>query len=125
VQDSTSSGIEKVPLLGDIPLLGLLFRYETRKQNKTNLMVFLRPVVLRDSLSYRGQTAERYRQMLGEQEKSQMPAHPVLPDYPAPQLPANPDLPDHATPPPANPVLPDQAKPKPPPPLSYRPEIVW
>jgi len=126
VQDSTSSGIEKVPLLGDIPLLGLLFRYETRKQSKTNLMVFLRPVVLRDSLSYRGQTAERYRQMLGEQEKSQMPPHPVLPEYPAPQLPANPDVPDHTTPtPPANPVLPDQSTPKPPPPQSYRPEPAW
>jgi general secretion pathway protein D len=126
VQDSTSYGIEKVPLFGDIPLIGLLFRYETRKQSKTNLMVFLRPVVLRDGLSYRGQTAERYRQMLGEQEKSQMPPHPVLPEYPAPQLPANPEVPDQTTPtPPANPVLPDQSTPKPPPPQSYRPVTVW
>jgi general secretion pathway protein D len=87
VQDSTSAGMEKVPLLGDIPLLGLLFRYETRKQTKTNLMVFLRPIVMRDSASYGGVTAERYKQLLGEQEKSQPPPHPVLPDYPAPQLP--------------------------------------
>jgi general secretion pathway protein D len=87
VQDSTRTGIEKVPLLGDIPLLGLLFRYETRKQSKTNLMVFLRPVVLRDSIAYGGLTAERYKQMLGEQEKSKPAPHPVLPDYPAPQMP--------------------------------------
>jgi general secretion pathway protein D len=87
VQDSTSSGIEKVPLLGDIPLLGRLFRYETRKQSKTNLMVFLRPVVLRDSASYRGRTAERYQEILGAQEKAKLPEHPVLPDYPSPQLP--------------------------------------
>jgi general secretion pathway protein D len=87
MQDSVSTGIEKVPLLGDIPLLGLLFRYETRKQSKTNLMVFLRPVVLRDSAAYEGVTAGRYKELLGEQQKSQMPPHPILPDYPAPQLP--------------------------------------
>lgn len=124
IQDSVSTGVEKVPLLGDIPLLGLLFRYETRKQSKTNLMVFLRPVVLRDGASYRGQTTERYRQMLGEQEKSQMAPHPVLPEYPAPQLPPDPDLPGLA-PPPANPALPGATTPKPPPPVSYRPETVW
>jgi len=87
VQDSVSSGIEKVPLLGDIPLLGLLFRYETRKQTKTNLMVFLRPVVLRDGAAFRGTTVERYREMRFDQEQSQQPEHPVLPSYPAPQMP--------------------------------------
>jgi general secretion pathway protein D len=87
VRDSTSEGVEKVPLLGDIPFLGYLFRYDTRKSSKTNLMVFLRPVVLRDSAAYAGFTAERYRLMLGEQEKVKPPAHFLLPDYPAPQLP--------------------------------------
>ena len=87
VRDATSVGVEKVPLLGDIPFLGYLFRYDTRKLSKTNLMVFLRPVVLRDSASYAGFTAERYRQMLGEQDKFKPPAHPILPDYPGPQLP--------------------------------------
>jgi len=128
IQDSVSSGMEKVPLLGDIPLLGLLFRYETRTHSKTNLMVFLRPVVLRDSVSYQGATAERYKQMLGEQEKSQMPAHPVMPDYPAPLLPANPVVPGAATPQAPSPPPPAPAErtaPKPPPPLSYRPAIEW
>jgi general secretion pathway protein D len=129
IQDSVSTGMEKVPILGDIPLLGLLFRYETRKQSKTNLMVFLRPVVLRDSVSYTGATAERYQQMLGEQEKSQMPAHPVMPDYPAPLLPAHPVAPGAATPQapaqPAAPARPESTVPKPPPALSYRPAIVW
>jgi general secretion pathway protein D len=125
IQDSVSTGVEKVPLLGDIPLLGLLFRYETRKQNKTNLMVFLRPVVLRDSMSYRGATAERYQQMLGEQVKSQAPAHPVLPDYRTPQLPALPDLPRDAAPEaPAPPVQRDETAPEPLP-APYRPESVW
>jgi general secretion pathway protein D len=87
VRDATSISVEKVPLLGDIPFLGYLFRYDTRKLSKTNLMVFLRPVVLRDSAAYSGFTAERYRDMLGEQDKFKPPAHPVLPDYPGPQLP--------------------------------------
>jgi len=87
VRDSTSDGVEKVPLLGDIPFIGYLFRYDTRKLSKVNLMVFLRPVVLRDSAAYSGFTAERYRLMLGEQEKFKPPAHPILPDYPGPLLP--------------------------------------
>ncbi len=87
VQDDVRAGMEKVPLLGDIPLLGYLFRYETRKQTKTNLMVFLRPVVLRDGVAHSNASAERYRQMIGEQRETKPPPHLILPDYPAPELP--------------------------------------
>ena len=90
VQDSTSATSEKVPVLGDLPVLGTLFRYETRKQTKTNLMVFLRPVVMRESTSYGGVTAERYRDMLEKQERTAPPPSPVLPDIEAPRLPAPP-----------------------------------
>jgi general secretion pathway protein D len=87
VQDSTSSTNEKVPLLGDLPVLGTLFRYETRKQTKTNLMVFLRPLILRESTSYRGVTSERYRDMLIEQDRAAIPPSAVLPDIQTPRLP--------------------------------------
>jgi len=87
VQDDVRAGMEKVPLLGDIPLLGYLFRYETRKQTKTNLMVFLRPVVLRDGVAHSNASAERYRQMIGEQKENKPPPHLILPEYPAPELP--------------------------------------
>ncbi len=87
VQDSTGMTVEKVPLLGDVPVLGALFRYETRKQTKTNLMVFLRPLILRDRASYRGVTSERYRDMLQEQERSAIPPSTVLPDIRPPRLP--------------------------------------
>jgi general secretion pathway protein D len=87
VQDRVGAVTEKVPLLGDVPLLGYLFRYETRKQTKTNLMVFLRPLVMRDPAAPEGVSAERYRQMLGEQEKSQLPPRIPFPDIPAPRLP--------------------------------------
>jgi general secretion pathway protein D len=87
VQDSTANTMEKVPLLGDIPLLGALFRYETRKQTKTNLMVFLRPLVMRESSTYGPVTSERYRQMLEEQNKAHIPPSLVLPDIETPTLP--------------------------------------
>jgi len=87
VQDSTNAGVDKVPLLGDLPVLGALFRFETRRQTKTNLMVFLRPVVMRDSAAAGGVTAERYRHLLREQEKSQPLPHSVLPDIEGARLP--------------------------------------
>ena len=89
VQDGVDTVVEKVPVLGDIPLLGYLFRYETRKQTKTNLMVFLRPVVLRDAAAPGAITTERYRQMMEEQKRSRPPQSPVLPN---PEPPVLPDL---------------------------------
>ena len=87
VQDDARAGVEKVPLLGDIPLLGYLFRYETRKLTKTNLMVFMRPVVLRDGVTHSNASAERYRQMIGEQRAMKPPPNVLLPEYPNPELP--------------------------------------
>jgi general secretion pathway protein D len=87
VQDSTANTMEKVPLLGDIPLLGALFRYETRKQTKTNLMVFLRPLVMRERSTYGPVTSERYRQMIEEQNKARIPPSVVLPNIETPTLP--------------------------------------
>jgi general secretion pathway protein D len=87
LQDSVKDGEQKVPLLGDIPLLGALFRYNTRSQTKTNLMLFLRPVVLRDARSADAIAGERYDYVLGEQYKAQPPSSPPLPDMEAPSLP--------------------------------------
>jgi len=93
--------MQKVPLLGDIPLLGALFRYETRTQTKTNLMVFLRPLVMRERSTYAPVTSERYRQMLEEQGKAHIPPSVVLPDIVTPTLPPE-DAPAQ-TPPAQNP----------------------
>jgi len=87
IQDSVRDGVEKVPLLGDLPLIGALFTYSTRSQTKTNLMVFLRPTVLRDAQSANAPTASRYDYILGEQYKSQVPHSWPLPDMEAPTLP--------------------------------------
>ncbi len=48
ISDDLTEGVSKVPVLGDIPLLGNLFRSRTTRKLKTNLMVFLHPVILKD-----------------------------------------------------------------------------
>jgi general secretion pathway protein D len=47
IEDTVNDSVEKVPGLGSIPILGYLFRYQSRRRGKTNLMVFLRPTVIR------------------------------------------------------------------------------
>lgn len=87
IQDQVSKGEFKVPLLGDIPLLGWLFRYETRKSAKTNLMVFIRPTILRTAVASQGLTQDRYQYLRDQQEQSQIPWHLLLPSMPAPVSP--------------------------------------
>ena len=67
IQDSTTDGTEKIPLLGDIPLLGNLFSYEKKRRGKTNLMVFLRPTILRSESSAERITEDRYDYIMGLQ----------------------------------------------------------
>ena len=70
IQDTYGRGEEKVPLLGDIPILGSLFRYQTRTRNKTNLMVFLQPHIVRSEQELHDLSASRYDYVIGEQMKS-------------------------------------------------------
>jgi general secretion pathway protein D len=71
LQDEYSGNQEKVPGLGDIPLLGNLFKSETRGRKKTNLMVFLRPVVLRDARATTNFSLDRYELMRSVQKDAQ------------------------------------------------------
>jgi general secretion pathway protein D len=87
IQNQVAKGEYKVPLLGDIPYLGWLFRYETRKNVKTNLMVFIRPSILRTALASQGLTQDRYQYLRDQQEQSQIPFHLFLPGMPAPLSP--------------------------------------
>jgi len=87
IQDSVTNGVDKVPVLGDIPLLGNLFRHEVRQHTKTNLMVFIRPYVMRDGQAHQGLTQDRYDYLRGEQLKSQLPSQFMLPDMAAPAMP--------------------------------------
>ena len=69
IEDKMSESTYKVPLLGDIPWMGTLFRYETHDRSKVNLMVFLRPVILRDGKSSQTLSSERYEYLRAEQAK--------------------------------------------------------
>ncbi|MCU4120965.1 type II secretion system secretin GspD [Variovorax sp. N23] len=71
LQDEYSGGTEKVPLLGDIPVVGNLFKSETRSRKKTNLMIFLRPVVMRDAQSTSAFALDRYDSIRTMQETVQ------------------------------------------------------
>ena len=70
----------KTPLLGDIPVLGKLFRYETREHTKTNLMVFIRPYIMYQSDGYQKVTREHYEQISKIREGARMPDHWILPN---------------------------------------------
>lgn len=87
IEDRVALAVNKVPLLGDIPWLGGMFRYETRDHSKTNLMVFLRPVVLRDAKSSAALSSERYDYIRAEQGRFEMPKSVVLDAPPKVQLP--------------------------------------
>jgi len=91
IQDENSQGEGKVPGLGDIPLLGQLFRYDTAGRRKTNLFVFLRPVVIRSSEDSNRLTMGRYEAM--QAQRAAQPARtnaPLLPELGRPELPAAP-----------------------------------
>jgi len=77
----------KVPLLGDLPVLGALFRSESRERRRTNLIVFLRPIVMRDAESAGKFSADRYEQIRGRQQTSQPLSSFVLPINEAAVLP--------------------------------------
>ncbi len=86
IQNQVTDGEDSVPVLGDIPVLGHLFRYSTRKQNKTNLMVFLRPQIVRTAAQASAVTSPRYDYILGQQKATTPPHHPMLPDLSPPML---------------------------------------
>ena len=78
LQDEYSGNQEKVPGLGDVPLFGNLFKRETRSRRKTNLMVFLRPVVVRDSRATSTLAMDRYELMRSVQQAAQPKPSSVL-----------------------------------------------
>ena len=63
IDDNVSQSEQKIPLLGDIPVLGALFRSTTVNKSKQNLMIFIRPRILRDRSTANYHTARKYNQM--------------------------------------------------------------
>ncbi len=88
LQDEYSGNSDRVPGLADIPLFGNLFKSEARGRKKTNLMVFLRPVVIRDAVASDSLSSDRYEQMRKLQVDAQPAPSTTLPINEAPVLPA-------------------------------------
>ncbi|MCU1717749.1 type II secretion system secretin GspD [Pseudomonas sp. 5P_3.1_Bac2] len=78
IKDNLKVQVSKVPLLGDIPWLGRLFRSTKEVTEKTNLMVFLRPTLLRDTAKAGQVSQDKYRKLrslpMGEGKGSALPA---------------------------------------------------
>lgn len=87
LQEGFTNDQEKVPVLGDAPFLGNLFRYDSRKRTKTNLMIFLRPTVVRSPAQSIALSNDRYRALGIEQQAINPEPRPMLPDMTNPTLP--------------------------------------
>ncbi|NVJ07092.1 type II secretion system secretin GspD [Myxococcus sp. AM001] len=83
MQDRTLESVSKVPLLGDIPLLGHLFRDTTRRKTKTNLLLFLTPYIIRGPEDFRVifERKMKERQQFVEQFYGQVPGYDVAVDF--------------------------------------------
>jgi general secretion pathway protein D len=100
IDESLTENVQKVPLLGDLPLLGNLFKSRSTKKQKRNLMVFIQPSILRDAAVFTDTSSGKYNYMRGLQTQARdggvnlLPREmaPVLPEYPlAPETTAEDD----------------------------------
>ena len=78
LDDNERRTIEKIPFLGDIPLIGELFRNRNRSRTKTNLMVFIRPTIIRTREEARALSAQRYGYIRGSQLQHNPDVEPSL-----------------------------------------------
>lgn len=87
IDNQLKDNAQKVPLLGDIPLLGNLFRYRTNSREKRDLMVFLHPKILRDAATEAAVSSEKYNYMRTEQLQMRQQDWPITPRAERPLLP--------------------------------------
>jgi general secretion pathway protein D len=88
IDEDVQESISKVPLLGDIPLLGHLFKSTTVSKRKRNLMVFIRPTIIRDGITSNKISLQKYNYIRAEQLKRQSEGVPLMPFTEGPSLPA-------------------------------------
>jgi len=87
IEDTESNSMEKVPGLGNLPIVGNLFRYQSKRRSKTNLMVFLRPTVIRSNEQSISVASDRYDYIRNAQSIAQPAPGVLLPQAEPPQLP--------------------------------------
>ena len=87
IEDTVNDTVEKIPILGDIPFLGYFFRYQSKQRGKTNLMVFIRPTVIRTDNQSIAVASDRYDYIRGAQRAVQPEQNVFLPHTDTPYLP--------------------------------------
>ncbi|MCX2981041.1 type II secretion system protein GspD [Halieaceae bacterium IMCC14734] len=68
IKDDVQDATQKVPLLGDIPWLGRLFRSDSVSVTRSNLLIFIKPTIIRDEAALEGATAAKYSYIRGQQQ---------------------------------------------------------
>jgi general secretion pathway protein D len=116
LDDNDRRTLERIPLLGDIPVIGQLFRSRGRSRARTNLMVFIRPTILRTADDARAMSARRYGYARGQQLLSNPNREPSLDelvrDYLGTVPPGAVQQPDDAVVAPAAPAAPAPGTPR-------------
>lgn len=87
IDEDVQESISKVPLLGDIPFLGHLFKTTTVSKRKRNLMVFIRPTIVRDGITMNSISHRKYNFIRAEQLKRRSVGIPLMPQTETPMLP--------------------------------------
>ncbi|HET9033651.1 MAG TPA: type II secretion system secretin GspD [Dokdonella sp.] len=87
IDTNVSDSNSKVPGLGSIPVIGNLFRYRSNKNEKRDLMIFLRPKILRDAATEAAVSSEKYNYMRTEQLRMRGDSDPLTPRNERPLLP--------------------------------------
>lgn len=98
LDDNERRTIEKIPLLGDIPGLGALFRSKAKTRTKTNLMIFIRPTILRTAEDQRRVTEQRYGYLRLQQAGQRPDEEPSIDELVRDYMGAAPPLPPAGSP---------------------------
>ncbi|MBN8815004.1 MAG: type II secretion system secretin GspD [Sphingomonas sp.] len=123
LSDDERRTIEKIPLLGDIPVVGNLFKSKARSRTKTNLMIFIRPTILKTAADTRRVTEQRYGylrlQQAGQRPDEEPSIDQLVRDYmgatppiPSAPIPGNIEDPRIAVPTMSGPATPTKGKPR-------------
>ena len=87
IDETVQETVQKVPVLGDIPLLGNLFRFRSAKSVRRNLMIFIRPYIMEDSASLESISSAKYNYMRAQQADTRSDYEGMLPEEKLPLLP--------------------------------------
>jgi general secretion pathway protein D len=87
IDEEVQESVSKVPLLGDIPIVGNLFKSTSSSKRKRNLMVFLRPSIVRDAATMNEISHRKYNYIRAQQLDRQADGIPLMPFEKGPELP--------------------------------------